>query len=269
MEIFVLKDEKRIPELIELFRLGLGETTTEYWKWRLFMDFGGDPAEAIVTQNEQGQLVGMMSVLPTRYGKKGELKGVNLCDWVVQPEYRGQGLIGKMYHFMTERYQNLGYDFMFAFPNEMSYPILKKYGFESHMGIESWNTGIHFNLYKKKIGKCIKNGISYQVTKTCPFTEQIQQSEDRNYRSLEFFKWKYDLNPETDYQWLSAWRDGQLLAYFVFTITKGRIHMAVNVYDWEVWYDDMDLLREASKVLKSYGDYVSIWGLYNDKKEMY
>lgn len=261
--IYNFRDESRISELIELFRLGLGDTTEKHWKWRLFScDFSPKP-EAIVMENEFGKIIGMGTVLPLKYGDS-EYKCVQLCDWVVHPEYRGQGVIRKIYDYIYKRYEEKGYDFLMAFPNENSYPILKKYNFVEQSPPVCWNTKQHFFFsFKRKCNtefNVKENGFVYRVTKNQPFIQPILQKKDRVFRTPQFLKWKYDLNPDFEFQWLSIWQGSVLCGYMVFSQTHGRIRTAVNVYDFDYWLSDSKPFCIALKLLKSYGNYVSIWG---------
>lgn len=65
---------------------------------------------------------------------------MQLCDWVIHPACRGQGLMGKLYHYIYERYAYQGCDFMIEFPNNNSYPIFQEYGFEEKENVGTWNT---------------------------------------------------------------------------------------------------------------------------------
>lgn len=267
MKIYVLTDKQQIPDLIELFRQGLGDTTEEYWEWRLFTDNGVVSPETIVAENEVGKMIGMMSLLPVNYGEHGEYKGISLCDWVVRPECRGQGIIKRMYQFAMERYEKRGMDFLFGFPNENSFPILKKYKYDLHTGLEVWNSSFHFHFNCKECHEMYDKNIEYQVTKACPIMKEISQRKERSYRTPKYFRWKYDMNPETEYQWLSVWKEKEICAYFVFAIGKGRMRTAVNIYDWELFVDDAEILRTACKIMCSYGNFVSIWGFYGEREQ--
>ena len=66
--IYRLEDESRLGEICQLFATGLGETTEEYWKWRIFTPNGQAQPELIVAEDETGQIIGVSSVLPELYG---------------------------------------------------------------------------------------------------------------------------------------------------------------------------------------------------------
>ena len=138
--ISILSDQSRIPEVITLFRTGLGETFIEHWVWRLFSDNGQeDRPFAVIAEDETGRMAGISTVIPTRYGTSRK-KCVSFGDWVVHPNDRGQGLIRKIFDFMCDYFSQRGYDFMLTFPNENSYPILRRYGFADLTVVSSWNS---------------------------------------------------------------------------------------------------------------------------------
>ena len=48
----------------------------------------------------------------------------------------------------------------------------------------------------------------------------------------------------------------------MFSIKKGRLQTAINVYDWEFSHSDYQIFKFALKQLNKLGNYVSIWGKY-------
>lgn len=261
--ISILKDSNRIPEIIELFKTGLGNTTKEFWKWRLFTkNFQQDKPFAVIAENQNGKIVAMSSILTAIYGKENPYKCFQFCDWVVHPDYRGQGLIGTIYRFVCNHFKENEYDFIIEFPNKMSYPIFKKYNFIEENTIPSLNS--EKNIFKCKFTEktIIYKGAKLLFSKNCPFSNETFSYDNRLYRNTNFLIWKFDKNPETKYHWLSLWQNDQCIGYFVFALHKGRLQTAVNVYDWEFFSTDANLLKFALNKIKSFGNYVSIWGKY-------
>lgn len=258
--IYRLEDQSRLGEICQLFANGLGETTEEYWKWRIFTPNGQAQPELIVAEDESGRIIGVSSVLPELYGNR-ERKCAQLCDWVIHPDFRGQGLVGKLYRYAHELYSTLDYDFLSVYPNDNSYPIFQNYGFEEKEPIGSWNTPKKLFSKKRTAEDFECCGLAYRFTDTCPVTA-FRQRSDRMYRTPEFMHWKYDLNPDTKFQWLSVWEEENLLGYFVFTCTHGRLRTAVNVYDWDFDPVAQDAFRQSISLLSRLGNYVSIWGRY-------
>ena len=265
--ISIFDNPDRIPELIELFATGLGETTIEHWKWRLFTDNGQpDPAFAVVALDENGKMAGVSSMLPVIYGNgENERKCLQFCDWVVHPDHRGKGIIKMIYSYACDYFTEKGYDFILEFPNDNSYPIFKKYGFIENPNIGCMNSSKHFSVSKKTpINQKFKD-VDIRFTDNCPFINETFVGENRIYRNATFLRWKYDLNPDTEYRFISLWREECCIGYFVYTLTRGRLRTAVNIYDWEYFENDVDLLKKVFSLLKKTGNYISIWGCYNDK----
>ena len=264
----VLKDPCRIPELIELFRTGLGETTEAYWKWRLFTDNGQpDRPVAIVIDDENGKMCGISSVLPVIYGEGLSMrKCMQFCDWVVHPVHRGKGLIRMSYEYACAYYLERGYDFIIEFPNDNSYPIFQKYGFHEEPHINCWNSTMHLKSLHKKLHDFQIGDTEVRFSAVCPLGEEAFSREDRQYRSSEYLRWKYDLNPATVYHWVTIWEREKCRGYIVYTITKGRLRTAVNVYDWEYPSADSTLLNEIFHRIGKQGNYISVWGRYSQEQ---
>lgn len=264
VNMYRFTDTARLDEFRRVFAAGLGETTQEHWMWRLFTPNGAIQPEAFVAENEHGEILAVSSVLPQIYGR-GEYTCAQLCDWAVRPDCRGQGLIGKLYRFEYEYYENRGFDFMMGFPNENSYPILIKYGFEERKDAETWCTAKHLlrlpGQPELNGREEIHKGVRYCFSKSCGIPA-FRQRADKLYRTPEFMHWKYDLNPDADYTWLTVYRGETLLGYLVYTLTRGRIRTAVNIYDWDFTPDEYDAFSAAIGLLKKQGNYVSIWGSY-------
>lgn len=261
--ISILKDQNRIPEIINLFKTGLGNTTKEFWQWRLFMDnTQTDKPFAVIAENQNGKIVAMSSILTGIYGKENAYKCLQFCDWVVHPNYRGQGLIGSLYRFVCDYFKDKEYDFIIEFPNPMSYPIFKKYGFIEEKTIPSYNSGKNIFIRKFREKTITHKNTKLLFSEKCPFNDATFSYNNRLNRTADFLVWKFDKNPETKYHWLSLWQDDKCIGYFVFAIHKGRLQTAINIYDWEFFSTDKKLLKFALKKIKSFGNYVSIWGRY-------
>lgn len=268
-KISVLEDPARIPELIELFRTGLGDTTEAFWKWRLFTDNGQpDQPFAIILEDENGFMAGMASVLPVLYGEgESARKCIQFCDWVVHPEHRGRGLIKMAYEYACTYFKDKGYDFIMEFPNENSYPIFQKYGFHEEPHIECWISPKKLYRQKKEPRDFRINSMEIRFSKECPITSEIFSRGNRIYRTPTYMKWKFDGNPETEYRWATIWQEEKCTGYVVYTLTKGRLRTAVNVYDWEYPYVESYILYEILRIIKKQGNYVSIWGRYGKTEE--
>ncbi len=261
-KISVLEGTERIDELRVLFATGLGQTSREYWLWRLFADNGVSKPLALIAETPEGHLAGMATVLTLVYGEH-KYRVLQHCDWVVDPQYRGKGLVRLMHDAAMKHCQSLGYDFMVATPNENSLPIFRKYRYDDVGGIECWNSRKRLLVGRADMREKTLDGYTYRFTDCCPL-EKIPQRDDRQYRTPAYMRWKFDENPDAKYTWLTVYREEQPIAYFVYTLTKGRLRTAVNVYDWDVWTQDTKPMQHAIRLLSKFGNYVSIWGRYHE-----
>ena len=109
--ISVFDDPKRIPELVKLFSTGLGETSAEHWRWRLFTPNGleDQPFAVVAQEEESNRLLGVSTVIPVYYGKD-KIKAILFGDWVVHPSARGQGIIGKIFDYICAYAKENGYE---------------------------------------------------------------------------------------------------------------------------------------------------------------
>ena len=261
--IYTFKEIERIPELTALFKTGLGDTSVDHWKWRLFTPNGcEDVPFAVVAEDENGCLAGVSTAIPVYYGPE-QKKCILFGDWVVHPQHRGQGLIRKIFGKICAYADDNGYEFMITFPNQNSYPILKKYGFIDLNGLSCWNTRnkLFFQKNRKASEHRFKD-VVYRYSNRCPDIDIFVGNEGRIYKNKKFLEWKYDLNPDEKYTWLSLWKDGSCIGYFVYLLTKGRLRTAVNVYDWEFFGDNVEYFNRAVKMLQKEGNFVSFWGRY-------
>jgi len=264
-QVFIFRDENRIPELMELFATGLGETHVGHWKWRLFSEIGEMNPIAVVCEAENGRLDGMMTAIPVIYGN-GRTRILQMCDWVVRPEARGQGLLSMMYRFITEEYQNRGYDGLAGFGNDQSKPVLKKYHYYDYGTFQSWSTPFHLYLKKDEESETLRNGLKFRFSKACP-EMKVPVRENRLFRDQAYLVWKYDENPDVAYTWLTVWKDQKCLGYLVYTLTKGRVRTVANIYDWE--FDDRyaEAFTAAIKLIRRRANSVCIWGKYGEREE--
>ncbi len=266
-KISIFTDKNRISEIIELFKTGLSDTTAEHWRWRLFSEDNPYKNILVCLRNEDGKLIGISTVLPAYYGNHPFKKCIQFGDWVVHPDHRGKGIMSALYNYTIELFQNEQYDFIIEFPNPNSYPIFKKYGFTQLPNILSYKTKKHLLFSNSAPSDFTLEGVSYKFSANCPIDLTFANRSGRIYRTYEFMHWKFDLNPDTEYRWLTLQKDGKYIGYFVYTFNKGRFNTALNVYDWEYTYSSHAPFCHAIKALRKSANYVEIWGKYSKETE--
>ena len=68
-----------------------------------------------------------------------KVKAVQSSDTIVHPAYRGRGIFSRLLVYGENRYQDLGCEFVFGFPNENSMPGFLKSGWKPVIPIRRLN----------------------------------------------------------------------------------------------------------------------------------
>ncbi len=266
-KISIFTDKNRISEIIELFKTGLSDTTETFWTWRLFSKNNKNGGVMYVARDHLGKIAGMCIVFPILYGDKlSNRKCLLWGDLVVSVDHRGKGIMSLLYNHIINAYTQMHYDFIAGFPNQNSRPALIKYGFTSFPSF-SYKTSKHLLFSNSAPSDFTLEGVSYKFSANCPIDLTFANRSGRIYRTYEFMHWKFDLNPDTEYRWLTLQKDGKYIGYFVYTFNKGRFNTALNVYDWEYTYSSHAPFCHAIKALRKSANYVEIWGKYSKETE--
>lgn len=267
-QLYPLKDLTRLPEICSLFARGLAETTPEYWKWKHFSENGHPGSMILVAETDNGCITGMFALQPMYYRWENKtLVIVQMMDLVIDPAHRGTGLMKMLFQYAQNHYSQDGCWGFLGFPNDISYPILMKYGAADMGDICSYETAKRpLPFYReKKHAACRQWQIALTDVPPEDLFDTEVPEECRMTRSAAFLQWKFAENPETRFQWLTLRRNGILQGYMTVSIMRGRFRRAVNIYDW-VFHSCVDahILRQAVKLLLTHGNWVNLWGRYSE-----
>lgn len=266
--LYPLKNQERLAEICALFATGLAETTPDYWKWKHYSENGLPEGMILVAEAEDGSFAGMFAMQPAVYACGGKkLTIVQTEDLVIDPSHRGSGLMKKLYNFAWEHYSERGSVGFMAFCNDTSFPIFLKYGAVDMGDIYSRNTAKSL----LPVYSCKKefSGNGWSISLCAEMPNDLFHPGNSDAFAMEkndsFMKWKFADNPDGPFFWLTLRKDGQLKGYIVVHITQGRLRRAVNIYDWALdsSVDDYALSR-AVALLRTHGNWVSLWGLYSE-----
>lgn len=266
--LYPLEDQTRLDEICTLFAKGLADTTPDYWKWKHFTENGQPEGMILVAEAEDGSIVGMYAQQPVRYSCGNEqIVVVNLEDLVIDPDHRGTGLMKKLYQYVVDCYSQTGMSGYIGIPNKNSYPVFLKYGAKDMGDIFSLDTKKKFIPVYIRKKKAQAGYWDIAITENMPndLFYSNHQSEFRLIRNDTFMKWKFCENPDGPFLWLTIRQNEELKGYLVIQITQGRLRRAVNIYDWDL-KDDVPqaVLKKAVKLLNTHGNWVSLWGRYNE-----
>lgn len=266
--IYPLKDQSRLEELCTLFAKGLADTTPEYWKWKHFSENGQPEGLILVAEAEDGSFAGMFALQPECYEWNGsQILMVQTEDLVIDPNHRGTGLMRKLYSYAMEYYAAMGAVGFVSFCNENSYPIFLKYGSVDRGYIYTQNSKkSNLPVYTRK--KSAKTGNwKLEVSDSMP-TDLFFPVHRDGFGMVKdniFMKWKFADNPEGPFRWLTIRENGELKGYLVVYVTQGRFRRAVNIYDWALKAEvPVEVLKKAVNLLRSHGNWVSLWGKYDE-----
>ena len=265
-KISQLTDRGRIPELKTLFATGLDATEDVFWKWKYWDENGLPERYMLMIENGDGKMVGMFGFQFLEYfcGEK-RLCIVQTQDLVIDPAHRGSGLMRKLYFYAMDFCRERGGDAFVAYPNDNSRPVFLKYGARDMRGVGSLATKKNLlrNFIAKPVMQKQRGDWLFRVQETAPedifFSESHKQYKLN--KSLAYMKWKFDRNPEDRFLWLTARENGKLRGWFVFSVCRGRLNRAVNLYDYE-WESGApeEVFRQSVSMLKPFGAWVSVWG---------
>lgn len=270
--LFPLADWSRVSEVQEVFRQGLGETTEAYWDWKYREENGLPERILLVAENQCGELIALTGLQPLDYQIGGKLyRMVQTQDLIILPEYRGTGLMRKLYFFAMEYCAAKGCDAFIQHPNENSYGPFLKYGATDMGQVGSMSS------YKRLLPFSVKptflkrvHGWELQIVDRLPEDVFFEEStaECKLQKSKAFMRWRFENIPEEHFQWMTIRKDGTLNGYVVFQTLHGRFRTAVNIYDYELKKDiPQDVLVQAVRLLKSHGSWVSLWGRCSPKEQ--
>lgn len=270
-KLYPLQDRSKLPELCSLFAKGLADTTVDYWLWKHFSHNGHPEGMILVAEAEDGSLAGMFALQPENY-RRGEecLVVVQMMDLVIDPRYRGTGLMKRLFQYAKWNYTEKGYWGFTGFPNPKSFPILTKYGAKDMGDISSLETGkrivpIYIGRKKQQFG-CWTLELKEEMPDDLFLTDKI--SAFQMDKPKAFMEWKFAANPEERFQWLTIRRNGTLEGYLVVHITRGRLRRAVNVYDWGLKNTvGATVLKQAVNLLLTHGNWVELWGRYSEEDQ--
>jgi GNAT superfamily N-acetyltransferase len=124
-------EEKDLPQMLELVRVGLGEgsipRTEAFWRWKHEQNpFGRSPAMVV---EADGRIVSLRTFLRWRW-RHGDrtLKAVRPVDTATHPDWRRRGLFERLTRELIEAMREEGVAFVFNTPNPKSSQGYQKLG---------------------------------------------------------------------------------------------------------------------------------------------
>lgn len=104
-------------------------TAGDLYRWKLFSSPWGEGIAGLAM--ERGRIVAMAAAMPKPVQFSGRaVKGYELGDFFTAREFRGRGYFGRLIDMVCAEAGNRGGELTYVRPNDQSFPLLLKRGFE-------------------------------------------------------------------------------------------------------------------------------------------
>lgn len=274
------KETDSFEELSDLYRLGLGDSPSSYWKWK-YGDKTGFGSQEMFVITEDEKIIAMMGYIPMNYrDKDGKIHVfAQLCDLVVHPDHRGGGKFYAITKEMKEDAIKKGYEGFYIFPNKNSAHGFAKMGFviSDIYGYDMKKNPGRIIAHKLGLGRKLKK-TNYRVEIHNENIGSFADKIDKNEKWLtsdsvcldvnkDFIKWRCDDYIYGNYKSICLYDEKKLVAYFVVLVTEGRLKTAVKVVNFDIQYEYMTEIetiaedfRKAAYTIGDTIDFYGVWG---------
>jgi len=257
----------------EVFQRELEEKIFE-WKY-LKNPYGSAPLIYLAKDGE-GNLLGARSLFPTELWVDGEaIPAVQAGDTMVRKESRGKGLFSRLTRYSIDDVRALGFQVVFNFPNQNSYPGYMKLGWTDLDEVENYYRildpsqmlkrklkspalykplgGILRSMMKFKQGitQSAKALNEIRVIKSEVIKEDMADFLSKNLtkpvhqtKSITYLQWRYENNPKGEYEILEFWKDEARIGTVVTKILGRNEQNTVEVLEWAANKEMEELLLE-------------------------
>jgi GNAT superfamily N-acetyltransferase len=251
-------DEK---DILDLFNTAFGQQRSmDHWNWKFRDNPYGGPWATLARRREDDRLAGNHIVMPFSLNVRGrQVLGVHTLDLVVHEDHRGEGIFEATARDTLEFAREQGARMCLAFPNASSYPgfvrslgwdrilfprrYLFRFRIKSKLRrllpipvlpdllstVFSWisRTRLHF-AYKGLSGPGL-TGLDLKTSDTVPPGYEDLWNACRSqevlslWKDTDYFRWRYDQNPDHKFSYVYLIRDGRITALSVAIEREGRV----------------------------------------------
>ena len=215
--------------------------TGEWFRWKYLDNPMGPPYIYFAEDGEKKVLAGIYCVISwsLRSGK-APVKAVQSVDTMINPAYRGQGIVKNLSELMFRDLRDMHVDLIFGFPNEDFFPTTLKIGWKNPGSMKTFVKVLSFDkILGKNAGRlprsCRKildmllnipdlvrmascrglsmeeaGGSSRYAGTDNPFVPEITTP-----RTPDYLRWRYDDNPLRKYRMFTLVRGGAAVCLVV------------------------------------------------------
>jgi GNAT superfamily N-acetyltransferase len=224
-----------LPKLRDLFEASFGQRRDgAYDEWR-FLGTPDGPAPTMVAEDGD-RFAGSYTVSPTTLDIGGErVRGAQSMDTMTHPDYRGQGLFTRLALACFDRLREEGYEVLYGFPNESSYPgFIRRLQWEHVTDVPYWSrpiTPLEGRPAPLPALSRLATGIVWRVPPPAlevRFEKPADMVLDslvaahigskdvcRIARDARWYAWRYAPPARRVYEWLTAFEAGQPAGFAV------------------------------------------------------
>lgn len=202
--------EQDIPEILEVLRASLGETSSKkteaVWRYKHVENPFGKSLVLVAVENDS--IIGVRALMRWKWqlGKK-VFSTFRAVDTATHPKHQGKGVFKKLTLQAIEIVKENGDDFIFNTPNTQSLPGYLKMGWESvnklKIQIKLANPIHWLTNYRSETFYDIDNiDCGDQATNLIPKFNNLKAGENKLFtlKSLEYLQWRYENNPLQKYE---------------------------------------------------------------------
>lgn len=241
-------DKLRYPEdmqsYLDLYLSVFGKLeSVDFFKWKYIDNPCQTDRESynIVVAKDGNKLVGARASFPTHIWHNDKpWKAVQAGDTMVHPDYRGQGIFGKMLRFTLEDLCRQNVQLIFNFPNDNSFPGYMKLGWTKQWQVKRHVKLINYvGFMQRKAKKTNKmdtvrsQEVSDWSYKGLNISTDAPDAAEKlfrgifkgdmytaQYRTLAWLNWRYVMCPKKKYWFISLEQEGALKGYAVVSLTR-------------------------------------------------
>ncbi|KFD41185.1 hypothetical protein DK28_0211545 [Peptococcaceae bacterium SCADC1_2_3] len=304
IEIKLVNHKERIEELVDLFNIVMRQNqekiSLDFWKWKHLENPLNSSDPKLIVAEDGARIIGARAFMLAEFMlEDNKVKVAQLCDAMVHPDYRRQGIFKKMNDLVISYCTEQGICFFYGFPGTMN-PLLRNRVLQKVLPIEYLlrvnnpstviaqklrnpalgNTlGFFYNkLYHRQPKISEKEKQSFTVELFDYFPEALKEIDtlyDINnielVRSEIYFKWRFDRHPVFKYKYLLARQGEELKGYALISTNQSNNGLITGrIVDYLVKDNDLDcfriLMAQALEELeKSSCDIIFVWEMRNQK----
>ena len=223
-------DERKIAEL---FRACHGrELPLELWRWRYQRNPAGPPV--IDVAESGGRIVAHVATIPVRLSKgSAALRAGLWADLMVHPEARGLDLFMRLSESHTRRAKATGIRQLYAFPNDNSYPILKRMlGWKTVQEIDALEAPLErLRLPRPPLpAGWFFEEINEYTLGFNDFWSSVRPAAISIVRDTAWLRWRYLRKPKYNYGRWALWNEQGRLAGWIAAKVFGRIGDVMDLW---------------------------------------